>query len=103
MDPHPKLESKLTKSTQIGPLGPWALWASHWLPEEGLDADAELESRSLMLHADARLGGGEGGTGGGEGGEKGRWRMILICVFSVFEPKSPKRAKSGDTNMQFDM
>ena len=43
------------------------------------------------------------GEGEGEGGEKRRWRMILICVFSVFEPKSLKRAESGDTNMQFDM
>ena len=27
----------------------------------------------------------------------------LIWSFSVFEPKSLKRAESGDTNMQFDM
>ena len=56
-----------------------------------------------MLHRFALSVRGEGGGGGGEGGEKRRWRMILICVFSVFEPKSLKRAESGDTNMQFDM
>ena len=46
---------------------------------------------------------GGGGEGGGEGGKKRIWRMILVCMFSVFEPKSLKQAESGDTNMQFDM
>ena len=63
-----------------------------------------LETQHLATAIGADLLGGRGlGGEGGEGGENRRWRMILICIFSVFEPKSLKRAESGDTNMQFDM